>query len=532
MKGEELPMSESEEDISSDDEAASVLSDTDPTDSASDSCSEGMLFVAFCTIKCDNLKYILLITALFMTLSDDNNTPHKGMDHGKIVMLNGQYLGKDGTVWRKEPLPAGRRQAVNVMRAPGGLSILGRRYCRETALPNWKLFFNDEILDIIVECTNDKARSLNTNLALCRQELCTFIGILILIGVYKGRGEPIRAMWSASEGRTCVRQFMVRSRFELITRFLRFDLASTRQCRRQQSKFAPMGSVYDMWEQTLSRPFIPHEYVTVDETLVSFRGRCSFKQYMPSKPAKYGIKFWCLCDAITGYCLRMRPYLGSDKGAPRATGIGQQIVLELTRHLDTGRTVVMDNFFTSLGLLKQLRTRQLGLIGTIRKNRRELPEEFTSKRSTAGSSLFGFNDDATLVSYAPKQNKRVLLLSSEHNRADIDPVSGKPEIILAYNKSKGGVDHLDEMCGFYTTRKRTQRWPKCVFQHMIDVSAFNTFVLWRELTNQPNAKRRQFLKMLGAELCGGKKIKYSLKYFHIFCQLSLLFSSFPVTRWD
>lgn len=265
-----------------------------------------------------------------------------------------------------------------------------------------------------------------------------------------------------------------------------------------------MGALYDLWEQKLSHPFIPYEYVTVDETLIPFRGRCSFRQYMPSKPAKYGIKFWCLCDAKTGYCLRMRPYLGTDNGAIRAVGLGQQVVIDLTRDLDVGRTVVTDNFFTSLALLRQLRTINLGLIGTMRSNRRELPAEFTAKKREAGSSLFGYNEVATLVSYAPEKNRRVVLISSEHTRGDIDATSGKPQVILSYNQGKGGVDHMDEMCGTYTSRKRTNRWPKCVFQHMIDVTAFNSFILWCHANNKPKANRRQFIKMLGAELCGGE----------------------------
>ena len=156
--------------------------------------------------------------------------------------------------------------------------------------------------------------------------------------------------------------------------------------------------------------------------------------------------------------------------------------------------MVTDNFFTSLGLLKLLRDGKLGLVGTVKKNRRELPPEFTAKRSEAGFVLFGFSEDATLVSYARKKNKRVVLLSSEHTLEEIDHATGKPQIILTYNASKGEVDHLDEMCGTYTTRKRTLRWPKCVFQHMVDVTAYNTFILWRLVNPTPNANRRQFLK--------------------------------------
>ncbi|UYV75607.1 hypothetical protein LAZ67_13000728 [Cordylochernes scorpioides] len=34
----------------------------------------------------------------------------------------------------------------------------------------------------------------------------------------------------------------------------------------------------------------PGEYLTVDEKIIPFEGRCSFKQYFPNKPAKYGIE--------------------------------------------------------------------------------------------------------------------------------------------------------------------------------------------------------------------------------------------------
>ena len=79
-----------------------------------------------------------------------------------------------------------------------------------------------------------------------------------------------------------------------------------------------MGSIFDIWKHKLLRPFIPYEYITVDESLVPFRGRYRFKQHMPSKTAKYGLKYWCLYDAKTAYCLRIWPYLGTNHGAVRS----------------------------------------------------------------------------------------------------------------------------------------------------------------------------------------------------------------------
>jgi len=96
------------------------------------------------------------------------------------------------------------------------------------------------------------------------------------------------------------------------------------------------------------------------------------------------------------------------------------------------------------------------------------------------------------------------LISSEHSQKEINADTGKPEIIMTYNQDKGGVDHIDQMCAAYTTRKRTTRWPKVVFQHIIDVTAYNAFILWCEVSGRNHTNRRQFLKILGSELCGGE----------------------------
>ena len=90
--------------------------------------------------------------------------------------------------------------------------------------------------------------------------------------------------------------------------------------------------------------------VTVDEQLVTFRGRCAFKMYIPSKPGKYGLKLWALTDCETYYCLNLMPYVGRE-GAVHEKGQDERVVLELTDMLtNSGRHVYMDHFFTSLHL--------------------------------------------------------------------------------------------------------------------------------------------------------------------------------------
>ena len=76
--------------------------------------------------------------------------------------------------------------------------------------------------------------------------------------------------------------------------------------------------------------YVPGTNLTIDEQLVTFRGRCPFRQYMPSKPEKYGIKIWAICDSTAHYVLKMNVYKGREIGEPRETNLGSKVVLKLS----------------------------------------------------------------------------------------------------------------------------------------------------------------------------------------------------------
>ena len=82
--------------------------------------------------------------------------------------------------------------------------------------------------------------------------------------------------------------------------------------------------------------------------LRGFRGRCGFKQFMPNKPSKYGLKFFILADAKKSYCFDAIFYTGKAANQPKAINLGHKIVFELPRPLfNTGRNIIMDNWLTS-----------------------------------------------------------------------------------------------------------------------------------------------------------------------------------------
>lgn len=57
--------------------------------------------------------------------------------------------------------------------------------------------------------------------------------------------------------------------------------------------------------------------------MIGFRGRLSFRQYMPAKPTKYGIKVWMAANSSNSYVLNFAVYLGKEvDGRWRIYGLG------------------------------------------------------------------------------------------------------------------------------------------------------------------------------------------------------------------
>lgn len=227
--------------------------------------------------------------------------------------------------------------------------------------------------------------------------------------------------------------------FHMITSALRFDDVASRRQMRSTDKFAPIRELWDSWQKLLPKFYNCHENVTVDEQLVAFRGRCPFRQFMPSKPAKYGLKFWLLVDSKSGYVWKIQPYLGKVPNSAPEKNQGERIVLDLTIGLK-GQNITGDNFFSSFDLVKKLRERNLTYVGTVRKNKTFIPPKLLIvKKIPLYQSTFAFNDLATLVSYISHKNKATILISTMHKTATVDQEGPKkkPEIVSYYNSTKG-----------------------------------------------------------------------------------------------
>nr|CAI5855048.1 unnamed protein product [Callosobruchus analis] len=208
------------------------------------------------------------------------------------------YLGKDkNTKWsRLRPNIQVRTRAHNIVKLLPGPK--GTARIAKSEIECFNLYLDENIIRTIVVCTNmyiDKVRAKYDRETDAKQtnemEIRALFGILLQIGVLRSSRQDAHQMWDNSKGsgRELCYLAMSEKRFYFLLRCLRFVNINDRSQTTKTDKMAHIRDVFQLFIGNFQKNFIAGEYLTVDEQLLAFRGRCSFKQYIPSKPARYGI---------------------------------------------------------------------------------------------------------------------------------------------------------------------------------------------------------------------------------------------------
>ena len=129
---------------------------------------------------------------------------------------------------------------------------------------------------------------------------------------------------------------MARNKSQLVLRYIQFDEKAKWTQRRGTDKFAAIKELWESVTMNCQKAFFPHANETIDEQLFPCRSRRPFIQYMPQMPAKFGIKFWMICDADTSYVLQAFPYARQTDRIEE--GLGDYVVMKLMKPLFWPRT--------------------------------------------------------------------------------------------------------------------------------------------------------------------------------------------------
>ena len=79
---------------------------------------------------------------------------------------------------------------------------------------------------------------------------------------------------------------------------------------------------------------------------------------------------------------------------------------------------------------------------------------------------------------------------SEGNFQDEHGNAIKPAIVVDYNRHMGYVDKADRMANSYTASRRTWKWTKKLFFHVLDMTILNSFILLCTCGGKKNLTQR------------------------------------------
>ena len=149
------------------------------------------------------------------------------------------------------------------------------------------------------------------------REMKAFVGLCFAMGVLPlpSRNDYWRqTKWFL---KTEFGKVMSRDRFNLIWRYL--HLTNNDIPAAIGDKLSKVRWYIDFLNNQFQTMYVPYGKYAVDESMIRFKGRLAFRQYMPAKPIKWGVKIWALAESSTGYLSKFQVYTGR---APEGQGRG------------------------------------------------------------------------------------------------------------------------------------------------------------------------------------------------------------------
>ena len=386
--------------------------------------------------------------------------------------------------------------------------------------------FDDKLLTNLVDQTNlysvqKCAVSINTT----KDELEQFLGIYILAGIVKM--PSYRMYWQNSTRYAPIADVMSRNRFEKLKRFLHINNNDNMKPREDPShdKLFKIRPFIDYIKKKFQN--IEHEeYNSVDEILIPFKGHSALKQYIKSKPHKWGIKLFARAGS-SGIIYDFEVYVGKGTLNKKSElGISGDIVIRLAETVPKDRNfkIITDNWFSSLKLSIALKDVGLLSIGTVRCPRL-LGCSFKSDKDLQsegrGSCDYRTEVGQNIVAVKWYDNRSVHLISSYVGKHPNNQVARwsvadkkciqipRPAIVEEYNKSMGGVDLSDMLVALYRTSIGVKRYYFKIFFHLMDVAVVNSWLLYRRHCLQ--RKETKYIKLVDFRASIGQALTLAKK---------------------
>ena len=237
----------------------------------------------------------------------------------------------------------------------------------------FSLFFGDDMLRYLVEKTNAYAEKKLSTMTLppprslyrtwrpvTVDEMKGFLAVILNMGIVQLTN--LEDYWSTDDTTNFpfFRSVFSRDRFFQIFGMLHVgDPDSTTK----RDKIQPfLDRLCSVFEST----FTPSQEIAVDESVVSFKGRVSFRQYLKGKSHPWGIKAFVLSNSKTGYLQRVCVYYGKetqlvDNDHPHTVRVVETLVEPFH---NKGYDLYVDRFYNSPLLATEMKKVGITVTGT------------------------------------------------------------------------------------------------------------------------------------------------------------------------
>ena len=247
------------------------------------------------------------------------------------------------------------------------------------------------------------------------EEMKAFVGVILNMGVVQL--PDIKDYWRQDEtiNLPFFRSVFSRDRFLQIFRLLHVgDIPSP-------NRPSKIESFLQLLLPRFCRVFTPNKQIAVDESVITFKGRVSFHQYLKGKPNPWGIKAFVLSDSNSGYLYNVSIYYGKmtvllHPELPQTV----LVVLSLVQYLhNAGYDLYVDRFYNSPLLALEL---SITVTGTVQSNRKGLPDGVKTKQKQDIGTIREFRCGSMMaLSWVDK--RKIFMLSTKHSKGTAQVVS-------------------------------------------------------------------------------------------------------------
>ena len=379
----------------------------------------------------------------------------------------------------------------------------------------FRLFFDDSVLERLVTSTNDyadKNQSIKPNMykrfkrhPLTPDEIMRYLGCLLLLSISSVRNYCSAWSKKSSQHLSHLPRLLTRDRFQAIGAFLHVVTAEE-ESSMSSHRLKKILPLHDVIKRKCLDLYQPLQQLSVDERMVKSKARTHFRQYIRNKPTKWGYKYWVLADP-TGYTVDFDIYYGtSGSDESSGKGLGYDVVKRLTTPFHfQGYEIFCDNFYSSSTLFVDLLDCGIPATGTVRTNRMGTPKEVKTlkealdkARILRGTGYYIRPQDSPTAYIVWKDGKCVTVLTTAYPGHSTGTVKRRvktntgvsqtqdvpiPIAIEKYNAYMGGVDKSDQFISYNRVLRKTVRYWKTFFYHLIEIVATNSAILynWRRM---------------------------------------------------